>query len=358
MHTGRDLDLWSAAAGSASGLALAVCSPIWGVAGDRWGRKPMLMRAMLGGGLTVGLIYFVQNPIQLVALRFLQGATSGTIAAATALVAVETPRARVGWALGVLTSSVALGGAIGPVVGGLAGAAFGLRTLFLGGGFLLLAAMIPVFVIVREGPLTRRDKSQPGAMDRIKEKPGVLRALTVLIGAQGFVSLVGSASQQLVVLRILEMVSHGTVAAVTGLAFGLSGISNSVSAVGYTWVTRRIGYVMTTSVAALLMAGAIGLIAVSPWVALVVGAIALSGLLNGVIVPATASMIGLETPTVAQSTVFGVNASSVAMGFFAGPLIAGGVAATAGVPIALGVTGILAVVLAILLAVGAREPQR
>src|SRR2546427_6055180 len=150
---GRDLDLWTAAAGSVSGLAMAIASPIWGVLGDRFGRKPMLIRSMLGGAITVGLIFFVQTPIQLVVLRLLQGATSGTVAAATALVAVETPRNRVGWALGVVTSAVALGSAIGPVVGGIAGAYFGLRLVFLGGGVLLMIAMLPVPLVVRESPL-------------------------------------------------------------------------------------------------------------------------------------------------------------------------------------------------------------
>src|SRR4029077_15989620 len=97
--------------------------------------KPMLLRSMIGGAITVGLIFFVQSPTELLILRLLPGATSGTGAAATALVAAETPRNRVGWALGVVTSAVALGGAIGPVVGGLAGAAFGFRLAFPGGGF-------------------------------------------------------------------------------------------------------------------------------------------------------------------------------------------------------------------------------
>ncbi|TMF76594.1 MAG: multidrug efflux MFS transporter, partial [Chloroflexi bacterium] len=61
VHPGRDLDLWTAASASASGLALAVASPIWGILGDRFGRKPMLLRSMLGGAITVGLIFFVQN---------------------------------------------------------------------------------------------------------------------------------------------------------------------------------------------------------------------------------------------------------------------------------------------------------
>jgi MFS family permease len=69
-------------------------------------------------------------------------------------------------------------------------------------------------------------------------------------------------------------------------------------------------------------------------------------------------MIGLETPHEAQSAVFGFNASSVAFGFFLGPLIAGTVAAVAGVPAALYVIGILALVLAGIIAAGAREPAR
>jgi DHA1 family multidrug resistance protein-like MFS transporter len=357
VHPGRDLDLWTAAAGSVAGLSMAVASPIWGILGDRFGRKPMLLRSMVGGALTVGLIYFVQTPEQLVILRFLQGATSGTVAAATALVAVETPRNRVGWALGVVTSAVALGSAIGPVVGGFAASLVGLRLVFLGGGILLLISTIPVFLIVRESPLRRRDPARLGTLALIDQRPGARRALAGLIAAQGLTSVANSATQILLVLRLLEMVGHA-VAAITGIAFGLSGIATSGAAIFYTVVTRRIGYVRTTVIAAVLMSVAIALIAVAPWVAVVVGAVALNGLLSGVIIPATASMIGLETPSEAQSTVFGINASSVAFGFFLGPLIAGGVAATEGVPAAIGVMAGIALGVAVLLALGTREPAR
>ncbi|TAN35015.1 MFS transporter [bacterium] len=357
VQSGRDLDLWTAAAASASGLAMAIASPVWGVLGDRWGRKPMLIRSMVGGAVTVGLMYLAQDPTQLVILRFAQGATSGTVAAATALVAAETPRSRVGWALGVVTSAVALGGAIGPVIGGIAGALFGLRLVFLGGGVLLLISMLPVLIIVRESPLARRDRSRPGTFAVIDQRPGARRALSVLVAAQGLVSVANSATQQLVVLRLLEMLTSG-VAAVTGVAFGLAGVASSGSAVFYTAVTRRFGYVRTTAVASVLIAAAVALIAIAPWAAVVVGAIGLNGLLSGVVIPATASMIGLETPPEAQSTVFGINASSVAFGFFLGPLIGGGVAATAGVPAALIVIAVLALGLAGLMAAGAREPAR
>jgi len=358
VHTGRDLDLWAAVAGSVSGLAMAVASPFWGVLGDRFGRKPMLIRSMVGGAITVGLIYFVQSPSELVILRFLQGLTSGTVAAATALVAVETPRMRVGWALGVVSSAIALGGAIGPVVGGLAGAAFGLRDVFLGGGVLLLASTIPVIWLVRESPRRPPDRSQAGALELIKARPGALRALTVLISAQGLVSLVLTAVQQLVVLRLIEFAGTAAAAAATGVAFGAAGITNSVSAVGYTAVTRRIGYVPTVTLAAIVLAATVGLLVVAPGVVPIVIAVGITGLLNGTIVPATASMIGLEAPAEVQSTVFGFNASAVSLGFAVGPIIGGGVAAVAEVPSAMAVTAGIAVILALLLAVGAREPAR
>jgi len=354
---GHDLDLWTAAAGSVSGLTMAIASPIWGVLGDRYGRKPMLIRSMLGGAITVGLIFFVQTPIQLVALRFIQGATSGTVAAATALVAVETPRQRVGWALGVVTSAVALGSAIGPVVGGLAAAAFGLRLVFLGGGILLLIAMIPVVMIVRESPLKPPDRSRPGMLALIKQRPGALPSLAILIGAQGLVTVVNTATQQLLVLRLIEMVGRAA-ATVTGIAFGVAGLTNSVSAIGYTAVTRRIGYVNALTIASMLLAITVAVLVVAPNAVVVVIAVGAAGLLYGAIVPGTAAMIGLETPMEAQSTVFGLNASAVAFGFFLGPLIGGGIAASSNVRDALAVTAGLAMLLAFVITLGAREPSR
>lgn len=357
VHQGSELDLWTAGVASVSGLSMGIASPIWGVMGDRFGRKPMLVRSMIGGAVTVGLIFFVQNPYELLVLRFLQGATSGTVAAATALVAAETPRARVAWALGVVTSAVALGGAIGPVVGGFAGALFGLRLVFLGGGVLLLLSLLPVLLIVRESPMTPRVGPRRGALSMIGERGDLRRALAVLIGAQGLINVCNSATQQLVVLRLLLMLTSG-VSAVTGIGFGLAGVASSLSAVFYTRVTRHVGYVRTAAAASALVAASVVLIGVTPWVLLVVIAIGLNGLFSGIVIPATASMIGLETPQEAQSTVFGINASSVAFGFCLGPLIGGAVAATASVTAALIVIAVLAVGLAILIQRGAREPTR
>jgi len=85
-------------------------------------------------------------------------------------------------------------------------------------------------------------------------------------------------------------------------------------------------------------------------------ATAAAGLFYGVLGPALASMIGLEAPVQVQARVFGVSASAIAIGFGAGPLMAGGLAAFGSVPIALGVAAGFAVILAAVLALWAREP--
>src|SRR5947209_20215957 len=78
---------WSGALVTSTGVSLAIFSPIWGALADRHGRKVMVLRAMLIGGLIIALMGLVQNVGQFLILRILQGMFTGTIAAATALVA-------------------------------------------------------------------------------------------------------------------------------------------------------------------------------------------------------------------------------------------------------------------------------
>src|SRR6195256_6812761 len=74
VHNPHDLALWTGVSGSATGLTSAVVSPIWGILADRYGRKSMLMRAMLGGGLSVIFLAFARSPLELLILRAFQGA--------------------------------------------------------------------------------------------------------------------------------------------------------------------------------------------------------------------------------------------------------------------------------------------
>jgi MFS transporter, DHA1 family, multidrug resistance protein len=360
IHDPGQLAIWSGVAGGASGAALAIMSPIWGSLADRYGRRAMLLRAMVGAGLTVGLMGFARGPLDLVALRLLQGATSGTVAAATALVASGTPRHRVGQALGILSSAIAVGSALGPLVGGLAAAVIGVRAIFWGGGLLLAVATLPVLLVVREVPIRRDDQHQESgsAVQLLRTAaPGVLAAVVTLLVCQALLQVAYSGYQPLIVLRLLEQLSTG-VEAVTGIAFAAAGLASALASVAYVTLARRAGYRRVGVLAALLLAAALLFIGWSPRIEPVVAGAALAGLFYGTIGPVISTMIGLETPAAAQARVFGVAASATAIGFAVGPLIGGVVAAQFGTSASITLCAAAAILLAVVLAARAREPAR
>jgi MFS transporter, DHA1 family, multidrug resistance protein len=355
--SGPQLSFWTGISASATGFALALTSPIWGRLADRYGRKPMLVRAMVGGGISVGLMGLTQSALQLTVLRGLQGASSGTVAAATALVATETPSEHLAWALGILNSAISLGSAGGPAAGAAAASVLGLRTIFLAGGILLVLATVPVLFFVRESPGRLMRAAAPPTMEVLRAtRPGTIRALVVLMVAQGLQQTSFSAAQQLVVLRLLDMTSAKEAQSLTGITFAVAGIATALAAVTYSRLLRRSNYRTITTVAATLMGLTLLLTAVARTPALLIATFVISSFVTGSLIPAFGAMIGLESPRNIQATIFGVGSSAIALGFGFGPLIGGFVASAAGVQAGLAVAGGIALALALLVGLMAREP--
>lgn len=356
--SGPQLSFWSGISASATGFALALTSPIWGRLADRYGRKPMLVRAMVGGGVSVGLMGLAQSALQLTVLRGIQGGSSGTVAAATALVATETPAAHLAWALGILNSAISLGSAAGPAAGGLAANLLGLRAIFIGGGFLLLLATIPVLLIVRESPRKPRMAAPPVMQVLRAARPGTIRALAVLMLAEALQQTSQAAAQQLVVLRLLQLMPSAHEAqSITGITFTVAGIATALAAVVYSRVLRRSNYRRLTTTAALLAGLTLLGTAAAGTPAILIVTFVASSFVSGSLIPALGAMIGLESPPIIQATVFGVSSSAVSVGFGFGPLIGGVVASAAGVQVGLVFAGVVALVLSALLGFAAREPS-
>jgi len=328
------------------------------VLADRYGRKSMLVRAMLGGGLSVALLALARTPLELVLLRALQGAASGTVAATTTLVATSTPRQNVGTAMGVISSAVALGSAVGPFAGGVAANYIPLRYVFLGGGLLLLVAVVPVVLAVRETPLPPRVKEvrPPGMLAVLRGAgPGVLLAVVVLLVAQSLLQIAWSGGQPLISLRLLQL-SPATAASSTGIAFAASGVASAISGVTYSRLARCSGYRWLAAASSVLAAVGLLLMGAAPSVYLVVAATFLGGLCIGAALPAITAMLGLETPVEVQGRVFGLSASATALGFGLGPLLAGTIAGVLSISIGLYVMAGVALVLALLVSAIGREP--
>ena len=110
----------------------------------------MLVRATFGGAVLLVLMGLVQNAEQLVILRTIQGFVTGVVPAASALVAASAPRERIGEAMGLLNTSRAVGVAVGPIIGGLLGDAFGFRESFWITGALLALSGLCTLMWVQE----------------------------------------------------------------------------------------------------------------------------------------------------------------------------------------------------------------
>ena len=145
------IEYYAGLAVSVNALAAALMAPIWGSLADRYGRKPMMVRAAFAMIFTMGGMAFVPNVYWLLALRVLNGMFTGYIPNATALIASQVPKDKTGYALGTLSTGAVAGNLIGPTLGGILAEMMGIHTVFLLVGFLyLLVVFLTIFFIKEE----------------------------------------------------------------------------------------------------------------------------------------------------------------------------------------------------------------
>ena len=131
-----------------SALASALVSPVWGHLADRYGRKPMMIRASMVMTFTMGGLAFVPNVFWMLFLRILNELFAGYVPNATALIASQAPQQRSGYALGTLSTGLTAGVLIGPLLGGAISEAFGMRGTFLLVGLILFSLMAGLWFVL------------------------------------------------------------------------------------------------------------------------------------------------------------------------------------------------------------------
>ena len=91
----NQVKLWATAAAAGAPFSMAIVSPLWGILADRYGRKPMVMRATFGASASLTAMAFVMRPPMSPSARRM---FSGVSAAAITPVACNTPNERLGFA--------------------------------------------------------------------------------------------------------------------------------------------------------------------------------------------------------------------------------------------------------------------
>ncbi|WP_432666432.1 MFS transporter [Wukongibacter baidiensis] len=181
----NQIKLFTGILSTAPAVTMAIMAPIWGRLADKWGRKLMILRAMLAAVLVIGGMGLVRNVWQLVILRACQGLFTGTRTAATTFVAANTPKDRLSYALGLISSSTFIGYSIGPFIGGICAEYFGYRfSFFAGSGLMLIGFFLVLFMLVEDKSIIGIGKQQEESVDCNKEfklfTPLILSLLLVL----------------------------------------------------------------------------------------------------------------------------------------------------------------------------------
>ncbi|MFH1571691.1 MAG: MFS transporter [Gemmatimonadota bacterium] len=341
--------VWAGRIGTAAGLAMAISSPIWGGLADRLGRKPMVVRAMLGGGVTVILMAYVTTVEELLVARLLQGALAGTVTACITMVSTTTPRIYLGFALGMMQAAFRFGAAAGPLVGGPLIARFGYRPCFVVSGVLVLLAGVVVQAFVREHFVRAPAEEGTTRLGFLIEGLHLLRngpfrlvlvAMTLIQFAFGFIMPV--------IPLFLQSLAHtDDIESLAGPIFGAWMLVGGISSVAMGRWSERFG-VRRTLQGGLAVAGLFYLAqSAAPDVSVLATLLILSGVASGAIQPVANVLITRIVPEGDRGKAFGVVSSASALGWAIGPVLGGHLAASTGFATVFVVTGVMFLALAI-----------
>ncbi len=326
------LNAWTGAVNGFSALTMAIAAPIWGALADNYGRKLMLLRAMGGGAILMGLLAITTNPWQVLAIKMLQGMVTGTVSAATVLTAVLVPQAQVGYYMGLLQMAVFAGNSAGPLVGGVITDVAGARVSFICTSFLLAVAAMLVYRRVVEPfvPKPRQSSILRNAIPdfSVLKTPGGLRRIFLAIF---FIQMGNALVGPIIPLIVLALQGTASYAgSISGILIGVTSVAAALGSIAIGKVSVRFGYerALRFSLGGACLFYLPQGFCTSPWQLLILRF--LSGFFIGGSMPTANALIALNVKKERQGSIYGLSSSISNAGAAAGPLLGAAMATLAG----------------------------
>ena len=327
--TDSEAAFWSGLSNTVFGLTMFLSGPIWGIIADRSGRKPMVLRAVLGVAVISAGIALAPNVFWVIGLRAAQGLFSGTMAAASAMISGNTPRDKIPFAMGILAVGMYAGNTMGPFVGGLIANAVGYRNCFYIIAAVYMTGGLAVLFFTKENfiPVIKGWGSTLGALGRLAISREILPLMVVLC----VLSIGPSVLSPVTPLIIKEMAKGVSSVVSSGMAISLMGVVATVSALV---VSRLVNVNTNLKKMMVYCCFATGLLylppmfshSLIPFIALM----AVMGTFKGGITISSSSLIALTVKKNQQGTAYGLQQSAQFLGNGLGPFIGGSLAALTG----------------------------
>lgn len=340
IHDAAAIAKWSGIVFGSNFISLAIFSPIWGKFADKYGRKSMILRASLWLSIIMTSMGFVENVYQLAGLRMLQGALSGFQSAVVTLVATQTPKERVGWALGVIFSGQVGGTLLGPLFGGYLAEVIGFREEFIFIGIMCFIAFIASFFLVKEQKsIEKQEVLNFHQVWNCLPNPKVMVCLfiTTLVLQVALMSI-----QPIITVYITQLTSDMShIALISGAVFAASGLASILAASRLGKLSDKIGP-QKVLLAALIMAGILFIPQAFVQYSWQLGILRfLLGIATAGLLPSINSLIKQSTSDAIAGRAFGYNQSAQFLGMFLGSILGGQIAATFGIRYVFFFTGAL-----------------
>ncbi len=312
---------WAGLAMAATPMAGAVVSPLWGKLADRFGYRPMLLRACLSTAPVTLLMAIPDAPWQLVLLRALAGALGSFQPAAMGALSSWSRPEDLSRAIGRLQMAQIAGAIAGPLLGGGIATLYGIRAVPIAGGLVISLGALMVARWFHEPKSKRallRGSNQP-------LRPTLLWLPMLTLVAIQFTD--GSFNPILPLLLAQGEPDPSTVAGLVGLAAAFNAtaaaVGSNLSGHGFKRGVKPHTVVVVTSLLAALALSAAA--APLPW-GLVLLRIACGGLAGGLAVAAF-SAGGMAVLPGQRGSAYGWLASASSFGYATSPIVAGAMAA-------------------------------
>ena len=330
--------LWSGYMGSVAGFAMALSAPVWGAVADRFGRKSMVVRSMVGGGLTVFFMAYADSVTELLVARMLQGALAGTVTACITMVSTTTPKQHLGYAMGMMQGAFLLGAALGPLAGGPFIEAYGYQAIFLVSGVMVVVAGLAVQLLVNE----KFNKNKPEVENASASKSNTdnfiadtkrllqLKPFLITIISLVLIQFAYGVIMPVVPLFLQQLAGHAEIITEAGFIFSLTGLTGALSSAVLGGWTERIGVKRMLFVG--LVTTALFLACQGSAESVMVFAVlqVMGGLATGAVRPVANTITTFVVPEEDRGKAFGIMTSASALGWALGPSMGGYIGSTTG----------------------------
>lgn len=324
-----ELNLLGAAAFSLTYLSKAIVSPLWGRLADQKGRKLMCLRASGVMTFTILMIGLSPNVWWLLIFRVLQGAFSGYINNANALMSVSAPTEIRGRVMSKLVTGSITGTLIGPLIGGFLATWFGYRGAFFFVSLMMAIVFLTTLLGVKENFVPIAKKALQPALPLMKKIgwPFFLALFGSLLAVQAttnaitpmislFVRQLAPGSKDLVMIT-------GLVSAAPGLAtIIMAGVIGSL--IDRLGALRSMMIFLVSAIVCLFLTSLVQNI----WQLIVLRF--LLGVSDAALIPSIQVLTVQNVPNSIFGRVFSYNQSAQSFGNVLGPLIAAGIASWSG----------------------------